>query len=210
MRGLIYKELSVFYKSLDKKLLFIMAGVIVFLMYGIGETTGLWASTMFAYVIAMQNIMSFVVDERAHWKKYQMAMPVNGFVVVVSKYISVVCTLAVSVLGSLLFNFLSCVVFQRFDPAAWRFSVAIAIAIPLIWAGICLPLTYWFGFQSAQIIRIIGIIPIVVLFSYIADTSGLSIVAGSLTPYIFAIFFVLLVFFGISAVISIIGYERRK
>lgn len=210
MRGLIYKELSVFFKSLDKKLLFIMAGVIVFLIYGIGETTGLWASIMFAYVIAMQNIMSFVLDERAHWKKYQMAMPVNGFVVVVSKYITVICTLAISVLGSLLFSLLSSVVFQRFDPAAWGFSVAIAIAIPLIWAGICLPLTYWFGFQSAQIIRIIGIIPLVVLFGYIADTSGLSAMAGSLAPYVFIAFLALIVFFAISAVISIIGYERKK
>ena len=210
MRGLIYKELSVFFKSLDKRTAPILVGVVAFLMYSIGADAGLLASIMFAVMVGMQNVTGFAVDEKAHWKRYQLAMPVNGVMVVVSKYISVICTLVVSVLGSLLFNLLSSVVFRSFNAAVWGFSAAMAIVIPLMWAVICLPLTYWFGFQSAQIIRLIVVIPFVYVVKYFEDGPGIYTMTDSLIPYVLAAFFAILVLFGISLVISIIGYEKKK
>ena len=59
MRGLIYKDISIFFKSIDKKLILIAAAAIVLLIFNAGIYAGLFASVMFAMTIGMQNIMSF-------------------------------------------------------------------------------------------------------------------------------------------------------
>ena len=164
MKGLVYKDISIFFKGIDKKLVLIAAGVIVLLMVKTGIYAGLFASVMLAMTIGMQNIMSFASDEKASWKKYQLAMPVNAVSVVTSKYISVVCTLAVSLVGSILFNLLSSVAFQSFDTIVWGVSAAVSVIVPLLWTGICLPLTYWFGFHSAQTMGLIVVIPMFYFF----------------------------------------------
>lgn len=128
----------------------IAAGAIILLMFNTGVYAGLFASVMLAMTIGMQNVMSFASDEKASWKKYQLAMPVSAVSVVTSKYISAVCTLAVSLVGSVLFNLLSSVIFRNFDLIVWGVSMAASVIVPLLWTGISLPLTYWFGFRSAQ------------------------------------------------------------
>ena len=115
MRGLIYKDISIFFKSIDKKLILIAAAAIVLLIFNAGIYAGLFASVMFAMTIGMQNIMSFASDEKASWKKYQLAMPISNFTVVASKYVSVIYTVAISILGSIAFNSLSSIIFQNFD-----------------------------------------------------------------------------------------------
>ena len=122
MRGLIYKDISIFFKSIDKKLILIAAAAIVLLIFNAGIYAGLFASVMFAMTIGMQNIMSFASDEKASWKKYQLAMPISNFAVVASKYISVIYTVAISILGSIMFNGLSSVIFQNFDMLIWLFD----------------------------------------------------------------------------------------
>lgn len=112
MKGLIYKDIIIFFKGIDKKMVLIAVGAIILLMLNTGVYAGLFASIMFAMTIGMQNIMSFANDEKASWKKYQLAMPVDAVLVVTSKYISVICTLAVSFVGSILFNLLPSVVFS--------------------------------------------------------------------------------------------------
>ena len=210
MRGLIYKDVSIFFKYNDKKTLLILAGVLTLLMYTIGADSGLMASIMLSVMVGMQNVVIFASDEKAHWKRYQLALPVRGALVVVSKYISVICTLAFSVLGSLVINFLCSVVFQSFDLRVWGLSVALAIVLPLVWAGLCIPLTYWFGFQSAQIVRLLVVFPLVYLLNYFEDGPGLSVMPGALSSIAVTVFLFTFVFFCISAVISIVGYERRK
>ena len=124
MKGLIYKDITIFFKSIDKKPVLIAVGAIILLMLNTGIYAGLFASVMLAMTIGMQNVMSFASDEKASWKKYQLAMPVNAVSVVTSKYISVVCTLAVSLAGSVLFNLLPSVVFRDFNGTVWGVSVA--------------------------------------------------------------------------------------
>lgn len=62
MRGLIYKDISIFFKSIDKKLILIAAAAIVLLIFNAGIYAGLFTSVMFAMTIGMQNIMSFASD----------------------------------------------------------------------------------------------------------------------------------------------------
>ena len=86
MRGLIYKDFYLFFKSIDKKLIIIAILAIILLIMNMGIYAGLMTSIMFSISIGMQNIISFASDENVNWKKYQLAMPVSGYSVVASKY----------------------------------------------------------------------------------------------------------------------------
>ena len=210
MRGLIYKDIKIFFKSIDKKLVLIAAGAIILLMVNTGVYAGLFASVMLAMTIGMQNIMSFASDEKASWKKYQLAMPVNAVSVITSKYISVICTLAVSLVGSVLFNLLSSVAFRSFDVTVWGVSTAASIIIPLLWTGICLPLTYWFGFRSAQTMGLLVVIPMFYFIKYFEDGAGFSAMTNSIFSYVVVAGISVVVLFIISMIISMIGYNRKK
>ncbi len=210
MRGLIYKDVSIFFKSIDKKLILIAAAAIVIPIFNAGIYAGLFASVMLAMTIGMQNIMSFASDEKASWKKYQLAMPVSSFIVVVSKYISVIYTVAVSLLCSIIFNAISSIIFQNFHILIWLFSIATAVIVPLIWTGICLPLTYWFGFRSAQIMGLIVVIPMFYFVKYFEDGPGISAMLNSAYSYMIVATIAAILIFGISLVVSTVGYSKKN
>ena len=210
MRGLIYKDITIFFKGIDKKLVLIAAGAIILLMVNTGVYAGLFASVMLAMTIGMQNIMSFASDEKAGWKKYQLAMPVNAVSVVTSKYISVICTLAVSLAGSVLFNLLSSVAFRSFNITVWGVSTAASVIVPLLWTGICLPLTYWFGFHSAQTMGMIVVIPMFYFIKYFEDGVGFSAMTNSILSYVVVAGIAVVILFIISMIISMAGYNRKE
>ena len=210
MKGLIYKDITIFFKSIDKKLMLIAVGAIILLMVNTGVYAGLFASVMLAMTIGMQNIMSFACDEKASWKKYQLAMPVNAVLVVTSKYISVIYTLAVSLVGSVLFNLLSGIAFHEFNVIVWGVSTAVSLIVPLLWTGICLPLTYWFGFRSAQTMGLITVIPMFYFVKYFEDGAGFSAMTSSILSYAVAAGIAVIVLFIVSMIVSIIGYNRKK
>ncbi|MDO4284280.1 MAG: ABC-2 transporter permease [Eubacteriales bacterium] len=210
MRGLIYKDISIFFKSIDKKLILTAAAAIVLLIFNAGIYAGLFASVMFAMTVGMQNIMSFASDEKVSWKKYQLTMPVRSFAVVASKYVSVLYTIAVSVLGSIAFNSLSSLIFHNFDLLIWLFSITAAVIIPLLWTGICLPLTYWFGFRSAQTMGLLAVIPIFYFVKYFEDGPGISAMLNSAYSYMIVAAIAAVIIFGISLVVSTIGYSKKN
>lgn len=210
MKGLIYKDITLFFKDIDKKLVLIAAGAIILLMADGGIYAGLLASVMLAMTIGIQNIMCFASDEKAGWKKYQLAMPVNAASVVAGKYISVICTLAVSITGSILFNLLSGIVSRNFNITVWGVSAAAALIVPLLWTGICLPFTYWFGFRSAQTMGILAVIPIFYFVKYFEDGAGFSAMANSIRSYVVVAGIAVVILFIISMIISTIGYSRKK
>lgn len=215
MRGLIYKDFSIFFKCIDKKVIAIAVGFTALLIFSAGNYGGLMASIMFAMTVGMQNIISLAGDERAGWKKYQRVLPMSGFSVVASKYISVLLTLGISLLGSIIFNLLSGVISGSFDPAVWGLGMFGAVFLPLLWTGICLPLTYWFGVQSAQAMGLVIVIPVFYMVKYFEDGVGFSVMADSLMSdsvmsYLLAAGIAVAVIFGLSVGVSVLGYERRR
>lgn len=210
MKGLIYKDIAIFFRSIDKKTILPAAGVIILLMFNTGMYAAIFASVMLSMTIAMQNVMSFASDEKAGWGKYQLAMPVNAAYVVASKYISVIYTIAVSVAGSILFNILSVIAFRGFNAIIWEISVAASFIIPLLWTAVCLPLTYWFGFHAAQTMSLIAVIPMFYFVKYFEDGAGFSAMTNSIHSYVFAAGASAAVLFIISMIISIIGYSQKK
>lgn len=210
MKGLIYKDISIFFKSIDRKLILIAVGVILLLMFNSGPYAGLLTTVMLAMTIGMQNVMGFATDEKADWKKYQLAMPVSAFSVVASKYLAVVCTLAISLVGSVLLNLLCSLRLQAFDAMIWETSAAVAVIVPLLWTEVCLPLTYWFGFRSAQTMGMLVVIPMFYIIKYFEDGAGFSAMTSSILSYVSVAGIVVAILFLVSMFISIVGYGRRK
>lgn len=210
MRGLIYKEFTVFCKCIDKKLILIAAAFSLLLLCKAGYYGGLMASVLLAMTVGMQNVMSFVSDDKARWQKYQMALPMSDMSVVASKYISVLCTLGVSLLGAGALNLASSVLYRNFDPVVWGLGAFAAVFLPLMWTGVCLPLTYWFGVQSAQVMGMLIVVPVFYFIKYFEDGSGFSAMAASLSSYLFLAGAVTVAAFGVSLLISASGYARRR
>lgn len=209
MRGLIYKDVIIFFKGIDKKMILLVVGVNILLMCKTGVYAGLFATVMLAMSVGMQNIMCFANDERADWKTYQMAMPVDTVSVVVSRYVSVILTLTVSLAGSVLFNLLASAGSGIFDGKVWGISAVVSILIPLLWTGICLPLTYWFGFRPAQTMGMFVVIPMFYFIKYFEDVAGFSEMMNSLASILLTAGIATVVVFGISMGISAAGYARK-
>ena len=209
MRGLVYKDVQLFFRSIDKKLILIAAVAIALLLAKAGVYGGLMGSIMLAMTISMQNIMTFATDEKVDWKKYQKALPISNVSVIASKYLSVLITLVVSVLGSVVFSLASCLIHAEFDAMLLGLSVLSAIIVPLIWTGICLPLTFWWGFRSAQTMGLIIIIPIFYMIKFFEDGPGLSALPTSVSTYLIWICVAAVVIFLLSIVCSLLGYSRK-
>lgn len=212
MRGLIYKEMAVFFKSLDKKviLLAIFAAVLILYNKNTNIYAGILLSVMSAATIGLQNTISFMGDEKTGWKKYQMAMPVNGFLVVTSKYISVVLTLVLSLASSILFNVVTGVISGSFNIMFFVLSAALSIIIPLSLNAICLPVTYWFGYGQTQVVWVIITLVTAGFVKYIEKGQGMDIINGNwITGMVMAVI-ASVVLFAVSIAVSIPGYERRK
>ena len=118
--------------------------------------------------------------------------------------------MSISVLGSIAFNGLSSIIFQNFDVLIWLFSIATAVIIPLLWTGVCLPLTYWFGFRSAQTMGLIVVIPIFYFVKYFEDGPGMATMVNSVYSYLLIAGIAAILIFGISLIISTVGYSHKN
>ena len=210
MKGLIYKDFSMFFKSIDKKMIFIAVAAVALLLIKAGDYSGLLATIMFAMTIGIQNVMSFASDEQVKWKKYQLTMPISSCYTVGSKYISVLLTVALSIVASIVFYFASGVIHQNFDGTLLGLSISVAIIIPLIWTAICLPLTYWLGFHSAQTMGILVVVPIFYLVKYFEDGPGFISLTDTMSTYVLMGFLIAIALFIISYIASVLGYLRKK
>lgn len=210
MRGLIYKDFYLFLKSIDKKLIIIAIPAITILIMNTGIYAGLMTSIMLSITIGMQNIISFASDENVNWRRYQLALPISGCSIVASKYISVICTLAFSLAGSVVLSLMSSIFYGSFEINLFGLSIITAIILPLACTGICLPLTYWFGFRSAQTIGVLFVVPIFYFIKYFEDGLGFSAIPASTQSYLLIACIITIVLFILSFAISVLGYSRKN
>lgn len=210
MQGLIYKDMCLFFKSMEKRLLAVVAVCVILILAKTGIYGGLIASVMLAMSVGVQSVLSFESDEKADWKKYQMAMPVSNTAAVASKYISVLALLIPGILSSVLLNLLSSLIYGCWDPALYVLSGAAAILIPLIWTAVCLPLTYWFGFHSAQVMSMICVFPMVYFIKFFEDGPGMAALPHTADVYLAAAAVIIVLLFLLSYLLSVAGYSRKK
>lgn len=210
MRGLIYKEICLFFKSMDKRLLLVEGACIIIIMAKAGIYAGLIASVMLSMAMGVQSVLSLDIDEKCNWKKYQMAMPVSNYGVIASKYISIVYILVPSVLASIIFNLISSMIYGNWVITLYGLSIVVAILLPLVWTAICLPLSYWFGFRASQVMAIICVFPVVRIINFFEDGPGVAALPDTMTAYLIVAFIICAALFVISYFLSVVGYSRKK
>ncbi|WP_143115888.1 ABC-2 transporter permease [Marvinbryantia formatexigens] len=141
---------------------------------------------------------------------FGMAMPISNYAVVGSKYISIVCTLVPGVIGSIVLNLISSFIYGHWDLTLYVLSMAMSVLIPAFWAAICLLLTYWFGFRSAQMMSILCIFPIFYMVKMLEDETGWKALPDTMTPYVLIFCVICAVLFVFSYFLSVVGYSRKE
>ena len=214
MRGMIYKDLCLFFKGIDKVVLAVLGGLLVLFWYKSGVYAGMLFSFALDMMVGLLHLTALEKEEKTAWRSYQRTMPVGVGKVMAGKYAAVLLTVPVSVAGAVVSNLAAFAVYGTFWPEVLGLSVLAAVAVPPVFAMLSLPFYYWFGNQIAQFTSL----PQAFLFFYIiknfedgmwtvADLTGL---VGDPVSLLLLGTLGLAGLFLLSLVVSAIGYCQRK
>ena len=214
MRGIIYKDLCLFFKGIDKIVLAVLGGLLVLFWYKSSAYAGMLFSFALDMMVGLLHLTALEKEEKTAWRSYQRTMPVGVGKVMAGKYAAVLLTVPVSVAGAVVSNLAAFAVYGTFWPEVLGLSVLAAVAVPPVFAMLSLPFYYWFGNQIAQFTSL----PQAFLFFYIiknfedgmwtvADLTGL---VGDPVSLLLLGTLGLAGLFLLSLVVSAIGYCQRK
>ena len=214
MRGMICKDLCLFRRSLDIRVLLIGAVAMAILVAKQGVYAGMLTSITLDMTVGALSVLVFEKEEKAEWGKYQRILPVGCGTVVAGKYTAVLLTVLFSLAGSVALNLAVFAVYRTFLPEVLALSALLAVTIPLLWAAICLPLCYWFGFQVSQYASMALIFPLFFVVKNFEDGMwAVSDLTFLLENPAFCLLIGLLILAGLlllSLALSAMGYCRRK
>lgn len=214
MRGIIYKDLCLFFKSIDKIVLAVLGGLLVLFRYESGAYAGMLFSFALDMMVGLLHLTALEKEEKTAWRSYQRTMPVGVGKVMAGKYAAVLLTVPVSVVGAVVSNLAAFAVYGTFWPEVLRLSILAAVVLPPVFAMFSLPFYYWFGTQIAQFTSL----PLAFLLFYaiknfvdgwwtVADLVSL---AGNLPIALLTGVLALAGMFLLSLALSAAGYCRRK
>ena len=214
MRGIIYKDLCLFFKGIDKVVLAVLGGLLVLFWYKSGAYAGMLFSFALDMMVGILHLTALEKEEKTAWRSYQRTMPVGVGKVMAGKYAALLLTVPVSVAGAVVSNLAAFAMYWTFWPEVLGLSVVAAIIVPPVFAVFSLPFYYWFGSQIAQF----TILPLAFLMFYaiknfedgwwtVADLVSLT---GNLPLALLAGALVLTVLLAASLALSAAGYCRRK
>lgn len=150
MRGIIYKDLCLFFKGIDKVVLAVLGGLLVLFWYKSGAYAGMLFSFALDMMVGLLHLTALEKEEKTAWGRYQRTMPVGVGKVMAGKYAAVLLTVPVSVAGAVVSNLAAFAMYWTFWPEVLRLSILTAVALPPVFAMFSLPFYYWFGTQIAQ------------------------------------------------------------
>ena len=214
MRGIIYKDLCLFFKGIDKLVLAVLGGLLVLFGYKSGVYAGMLFSFALDMMVGLLHLTALEKEEKTAWRSYQRTMPVGVGKVMAGKYAAVLLTVPVSVAGAVASNLAAFAVYGTFWPEVLRLSILAAVVLPPVFAMFSLPFYYWFGTQIAQFTSL----PLAFLLFYaiknfvdgwwtVADLVSL---AGNLPIALLTGVLALAGMFLLSLALSAAGYCRRK
>ena len=198
MGAMIQRELGRFARSLDRRLLLLGAVGIALLLWVTGAYGGFFGSVLLAMVIGIQNLLCLRDAEKANCPR-----------AVVCQYFSVAGTAALSAGCSVLCSVLSAVCTGVLQLWLFQLSLWSAVLIPLLWAGICLPVFYWFGFCRAKAAGMVLVIPVFYLVKLFEDGPGFSALPPDLPLQLPLISAAAAVLFVGSLLLRLLGVRRN-
>ena len=214
MRGIIYKDLCLFFKGVDKIVLLVLGGLLILFAAESGVYAGMLFSFALDMMVGLLHLTALEKEEKTAWRSYQRTMPVGVGKVMAGKYAAVLLTVPVSVAGAVASNLAAFAVYGTFWPEVLRLSILAAVVLPPVFAMFSLPFYYWFGTQIAQFTSL----PLAFLLFYaiknfvdgwwtVADLVSL---AGNLPIALLTGVLALAGMFLLSLALSAAGYCRRK
>lgn len=212
MRGIIYKDVCLFFRGVEKRLLIVAGAALALLLVKGGVYAGLLASVMLSMTVGVQNVLAFANEEKVEWGKYQRTLPVGGGKIVAGKYAAVLVTVLLSLAGAVALNLITFAVWRFFSLPLLGISVLLAAVVPAAWVAVSLPFCYWFGFQTAQYASIALICPIFYLVKNLEDGlwSVPAQLPGSVYLYLPLGLLAVGVSFLVSMAVSAAGYRRKR
>ena len=150
MRGIIYKDLCLFFKGVDKIVLLVLGGLLILFAAESGVYAGMLFSFALDMMVGLLHLTALEKEDKTAWGKYQRTLPVGAGKVIAGKYAVVLLTVPVSIAGAVVSNLAAFAIYRTFLPEALRLSVLMAAVVPPVWAAFNLPFYYWLGSQVAQ------------------------------------------------------------
>ena len=77
MRGIIYKDLCLFFKGIDKLVLAVLGGLLVLFGYKSGAYAGMLFSFALDMMVGLLHLTALEKEEKTAWRSYQRTMPVG-------------------------------------------------------------------------------------------------------------------------------------
>ena len=155
MKGLVFKDLLLM-KKMNKKVILVMYFfVIAISFFGENEVYSIMSSAFFSLFIGMHLMMTMTYDGLTSWKQYELTLPMSKYQIIFSKYLTSLLLVPISIMGTVIIYIIRYVVYHNFTLSQFGFSIAIAIALPVLWCSICLAIAQWFGYMRVQYVRMI-------------------------------------------------------
>ena len=208
MKGLVFKDLLLM-KKMNKKVIFVMYFfVIAISFFGENKVYSIMSSAFFSLFIGMHLMMTMTYDGLTSWKQYELTLPLSKYQIIFSKYLTSLLLVPISIMGTVIIYIIRYVVYHNFTLSQFDFSIAIAIALPVLWCSICLAIAQWFGYMSVQYVRMICTLLVIFFVSKISkdmDCVNQNLVKNPMLIAIFVLGIVVASYF-----VSVIGYSRKK
>lgn len=213
MRGIVYKDLCLFFKGVDKWILAVLGGLLVLFAVKGGVYAGMLFSFALDMMMGLLHLTALEKEEKTAWGSYQRTLPVGAGKVMLGKYAAVLLTVPVGIAGAVILNLAAFAVYRTFLPEVLGLSVLMAVAVPLAWTAISLPFCYWFGNQVAQYTSM----PLAFLLFFsiknfedgMWTVSDLAFLSGNLHFLLLVGLLVLMGMFLLSLAVSAAGYCRQ-
>lgn len=213
MRGIIYKDLCLFFKGVDKIVLLVLGGLLILFAAESGVYAGMLFSFALDMMVGLLHLTALEKEEKTAWGKYQRTLPVGAGKVMAGKYAALLLTVPVSAAGAVVSNLAAFAVYRTFWPEVLGLSVVAAIIVPPVFAVFSLPFYYWFGSQIAQFTSL----PLAFLMFYAIKNfedgwwtvTDLAALAGNLNSLLLIGALSLAGLFLVSLALSAAGYCRR-
>ena len=200
MKGLVFKDLLLM-KKMNKKVILVMYFfVIAISFFGENEVYSIMSSAFFSLFIGMHLMMTMTY--------YELTLPMSKYQIIFSKYLTSLLLVPISIMGTVTIYIIRYVVYHNFTLSQFVFSIAIAIALPVLWCSICLAIAQWFGYMSVQYVRMICTLLVIFFVSKISkdmDYVTQNLVKNPMLIAIFVLGIVVASYF-----VSVIGYSRKK
>lgn len=147
MRGLIIKDLI----NLKRQSMIMAVLVVFYIVLALTMENNSMLGGVLAVMSAILPITAMSYDERAHWDKYALSMPVSRNDVVISKYILGLLLSAASFIITLVFNMIT-----HGDTPLDNLLTSLALSvIALLFLSLLLPILFKFGVEKGRLLMML-------------------------------------------------------